>query len=78
MNSPFNLSENDFAQSFWIKVDIISDEYLMRYKSNFKKDLYKKLIKKKKFDYVNKIIIGDWRLGPIPKNNKVRQNLFKF
>jgi hypothetical protein len=44
MNSPFNLTENDFDQSFCIKVDIISDEYLMRYKSNFKKDLYKQLI----------------------------------
>jgi serine/threonine protein kinase len=57
MNSPFNLTENDFDQSFCIKVDIISDEYLMRYKSNFKKDLYKQLIKK--FDYVNKIIINE-------------------
>ena len=57
MNSPFNLTENDFDQSFCIKVDIISDEYLMRYKSNFKKDLYKQLIKK--FDYVNKIIISE-------------------
>ena len=43
MNSPFNLTENDFEQSLCIKVDIISDEYLMRYKSNFKKVLYKKL-----------------------------------
>ena len=57
MNSPFNLTENDFDQSFCIKVDIISDEYLMRYKSNFKKNLYKQLIKK--FDYVNKIIINE-------------------
>lgn len=69
MNSPFNLTENDFAQSFCIKVDIISDEYLMRYKSNFKKDLYKKLIKK--FDYINKIIIGDWAQSPkIIKSDK--------
>ena len=57
MHSPFNLTENDFDQSFCIKIDIISDEYLMRYKSNFKKDLFKKLIKK--FDYANKIIIRE-------------------
>jgi len=57
MNSPFNLTENDFDQSLCIKVDIISDEYLMRYKANFKKIIYKQLIKK--FDYVNNIIISD-------------------
>ena len=57
MNSPFNLTENDFVQSFCIKVDIISDEYLMRYKSNFKKVLYKQLIEK--FDFVNNIIISE-------------------
>ena len=57
MNSPFNLTENDFDQSLCIKVDIISDEYLMRYKTNFKKLIYKQLIKK--FDYVNNIIINE-------------------
>ena len=55
IDSPFNLTENDFDQSLCIKVDIISDEYLMRYKSNFKKTLYRQLIQK--FDYVNIIII---------------------
>jgi serine/threonine protein kinase len=55
--SPFNLTENDFDQSLCIKVDIISDEYLMRYKSNFKKTLYRQLIQK--FDYVNTIIIKE-------------------
>jgi len=55
IDSPFNLTENDFDQSLCIKVDIISDEYLMRYKSNFKKNLYRQLIQK--FDYVNIIII---------------------
>ena len=55
IDSPFNLTENDFDQSLCIKVDIISDEYLMRYKSNFKKKLYRQLIQK--FDYVNIIII---------------------
>jgi serine/threonine protein kinase len=55
--SPFNLTENDFDQSLCIKVDIISDEYLMRYKSNFKKTLYRQLIQK--FDYVNNIIIKE-------------------
>ena len=55
--SPFNLIENEFDQSLCIKVDIISDEYLMRYKSNSKKILYKLLIKK--FDYVNTIILNN-------------------
>jgi serine/threonine protein kinase len=55
--SPFNLTENDFDQSLCIKVDIISDEYLMRYKSNFKNTLYRQLIQK--FDYVNTIIIKE-------------------
>ena len=53
--SPFNLIENEFDQSLCIKVDIISDEYLIRYKSNSKKILYKLLIKR--FDYVNTIIL---------------------
>jgi len=57
IDSPFNLTENDFDQSLCIKVDIISDEYLMRYKSNSKKFLYKKLIKE--FDYANNIIINE-------------------
>ena len=57
MVSPFNLTENDFDQSLCIKVDIISDEYLMRYKSNIKKSLYKQLIKQ--FDYVNTIFINE-------------------
>ena len=57
MNSPFNLTENDFDQSLCIKVDIISDEYLLRYKTNFKKLIYNQLIKK--FDYVNNIIINE-------------------
>ena len=57
IESPFNLIENEFDQSLCIKVDIISDEYLMRYKSNIKKILYKALIKK--FDYVNKMILND-------------------
>ena len=55
IDSPFNLTENDFDQSLCIKVDIISYEYLMRYKSNFKTELYKQLIKK--FDYANSIIV---------------------
>lgn len=56
INSPFNLIKNDFDQSLCIKVDIISNEYLMRYKTNFKKLIYKQLIKK--FDYVNNILIS--------------------
>ena len=57
IESPFNLIENEFDQSLCIKVDIISDEYLMRYKSNIKKILYKELIKK--FDYVNNMVLND-------------------
>ena len=57
IDSPFNLIENEFDQSLCIKVDIISDEYLMRYKSNSKKTLYKVLINQ--FDYINTIIIND-------------------
>ena len=57
IESPFNLIENEFDQSLCIKVDIISDEYLMRYKSNIKKILYKALIKK--FDYVNNMVLND-------------------
>ena len=57
IDSPFNLIENEFDQSLCIKVDIISDEYLMRYKSNSKKTLYKVLINQ--FDYVNTIILND-------------------
>jgi serine/threonine protein kinase len=57
IDSPFNLIENEFDQSLCIKVDIISDEYLMRYKSNSKKTLYKVLINQ--FDYVNTNILND-------------------
>jgi len=57
IESPFNLIENEFDQSLCIKVDIISNQYLMRYKSNSKKILYKILIKK--FDYVNNIILNE-------------------
>ena len=57
IDSPFNLIENEFDQSLCIKVDIISDEYLMRYKSNSKKTLYKVLLKQ--FDYVNTIILNE-------------------
>ena len=55
--SPFNLIENEFDQSLCTKVDIISDEYLMRYKTNSKKILYKLLINN--FDYVNTIILNN-------------------
>jgi serine/threonine protein kinase len=57
IDSPFNLIENEFDQSLYIKVDIISDEYLMRYKSNSKKTLYKVLLNQ--FDYVNTIILNE-------------------
>lgn len=57
IDPPFNLIENDFDQSLCIKVDIISDEYLMRYKSNSKKTLYKVLINQ--FDYINTIILNN-------------------
>ena len=57
IESPFNLIENEFGQSLCIKVDIISNQYLMRYKSNSKKFLYKILIKR--FDYVNNIILNE-------------------
>jgi serine/threonine protein kinase len=58
IDSPFNLIENEFDQSLCIKVDIISDEYLMRYKTNSKKIIYKILIKK--FDYFNSIILNNF------------------
>ena len=57
LESPFNLIENDFDQSLCIKVDIISNEYLMRYKSNSKKFIYRELIKK--FDYTNIMILNE-------------------
>ena len=57
IESPFHLIENEFDQSLCIKVDIISNQYLMRYKSNSKKFLYKILIKK--FDYINNIILNE-------------------
>ena len=52
--SPFEMIENDFDQSLCIKVDIISVQYLLRYKENSKKRHYKKLIRH--FDYSNPII----------------------
>ena len=55
IESPFKLIENDFDQSLCIRVDIISVQFLLRYKQHSKKRHYKKLVRY--FDYTNPIII---------------------
>ena len=50
LNSPFKLIENEIDQSLCILISI-SEQYLIRYKSNSKLKLYKSLINQ--FDYAN-------------------------
>ena len=53
--SPFKLIKNDYDQALCIKVDIISIQYLIRYKINYNSIIFKKLIQI--FEFVNPIII---------------------
>jgi serine/threonine protein kinase len=53
--SPFTIIENEIDQALCIKIST-SDKYLIKYKSNSKKKLYKLLIKQ--FDFANVIIFN--------------------
>ena len=55
LDSPFILIKNEFNQSLCFKLSI-SNKYLMRYKSNSKKAIYKLLMKQ--FDYINNMILN--------------------
>ena len=55
LDSPFKLIKNEFNQAICNKISI-SDKYLMKYKSNSKKKLYKFLINQ--FNYTNVKILN--------------------
>jgi serine/threonine protein kinase len=55
LDSPFKLIKNEFNQAICHKISI-SDKYLMKYKSNSKKKLYKLLINQ--FNYANAKILN--------------------
>jgi serine/threonine protein kinase len=55
LDSPFKLIKNEFNQAICSKISI-SEKYLMKYKSNSKKKLYKFLINQ--FNYINAKILN--------------------
>jgi serine/threonine protein kinase len=68
MNSPFKLIENEFDQSLCISISI-SEQYLIRYKSNSKLKLYKSLINQ--FDYTNINILNQVINAHKNENNSI-------
>lgn len=69
LDSPFKLIENKIDQKVCIKI-IISDNYLIKYKSNSKLFLYKLLIKQ--FDYINDKILNQIYLIYRNLNNSIK------
>ena len=72
LTSPFVLIENEIDQSLCVKM-IISDQYLIRYKSKSKLILYKLLINQ--FDYINSNILNQI-LNVYRNYNNSSKNIF--
>ena len=68
MNSPFKLIENEIDQTLCIPISI-SEQYLIRYKSNSKLKLYKSLINQ--FDYANINILNQVINAHKNENNSI-------